>query len=340
MAPQLTDFDKGRLVGMLEVGASVSDVARRLNIHRKTVLRWWNRFHTTGEVKRRSGSGRPRITSPLQDRKLCLMVKRNRFTPVSHLHPGWAAACGINCSSRTARRIVLTAGLRSCRPLARIPLSPSHRRSRMQWAKEHLEWTENQWENVLWTDESRFTLDFCDGRVRVRRLPGERFCDCAVAQHDRYGGGSVMIWAGIWGAGRTAVVRINGTLTANRYLDEVMLPIIVPTVQEHGLLLQQDNARPHVARVIMDALRESDIPFLKWPSRSPDLSPIEHLWDELGRRVYQSQTRPVPTSLDSLTERLVEEFRAIPQETILQLIRSLPNRLKECIRHSGGHTRY
>lgn len=324
---------------MLEAGLSVATVAAKLRVHRNTVVRWWNRYRTEGETKRRRGSGRPKLTSRDQERRLCLAVKRNRFAPVCRVYPQWAAASGICCSSRTARRIVFSAGLHSRRALIRIPLSPCHRRLRKQWANEHMHWPEDEWMNVLWTDESRFSLDFCDGRVRVRRLRGERFADCTIAQHDRFGGGSVMIWAGIWGTGRTVAVRIQGSVTAERYRDDIVLPIIVPVVRQHDLTLQQDNARPHVARIVMATLREHDIRILPWPSRSPDLSPIEHLWDELGRRIYRSEAQ-IPTTLDSLAQRLQEEFSAIPQETICNLIRSVPNRLQECFRRSGGHTRY
>ena len=95
--------------------------------------------------------------------------------------------------------------------------------------------------------------------MRVRRFRGERFADCAIAQHDRFGGGSVMIWAGIWGNGRTVALQIQGTLTTARYRDEVVLPIIVPTVHQHELILQQDNARPHVARVVMATMRNHNV---------------------------------------------------------------------------------
>ena len=128
-------------------------------------------------------------------------------------------------------------------------------------------------------------------------------------------------------------------MTAVRYRDEIVIPMILPTVQQHNLTLQQDNARPHAARVVTETMHAHNIPIFPWPSRSPDLSPIEHLWDELGRRIYQTEA-PLPTSLSSLKIRLQEEFAAIPQDTICKLIRSVPNRLQECHQRSGGHTRY
>ena len=123
---------------MMEAGLPVCEVAAKLRVHRKTVLRWWNRYLTDGTAKRKEGSGRLKLTSQQQERRLCLAVKRNRFAPVSRTYSAWATASGIRCSSRTARRIVFSAGLRSCPPLIRIPLSPTHRRLRKQWSHEHL----------------------------------------------------------------------------------------------------------------------------------------------------------------------------------------------------------
>ena len=80
---------------------------------------------------------------------------------------------------------------------------PRHRVARENWCRQHLRWTAKQWANVLFTDESRFTVSFNDGRVRVWRRPGERFVDATVRQGDRYGGGSVMMWGGISSYHRT-----------------------------------------------------------------------------------------------------------------------------------------
>ena len=177
-----------------------------------------------------------------RDRRLIVLIKRNRFTPVSRLWQAWQLG-----SIRTATRRAVEAGYRAFRPVVRIPLSLKNRQARKQWASIFRFWELLQWHDVLFTDESRFTLDFADGRVRVRRLPHERYADHCMKQHDRYGGGSVMIWGGIWHGGRTAVVLIQGTLNAVSYRDNIVVPHIIPTVRERELTLQQDNARPHTA---------------------------------------------------------------------------------------------
>ncbi len=88
---------------------------------------------------------------------------------------------------------------------------------------------------------------------------------------------------------------IDGILNAQRYHDEILRPIVVPFIQDHHLMLQHDNARPHVARICIQFLEAENIPVLAWPAYSPDMSPIEHVWDALDQRIRQSV--PVPANI-------------------------------------------
>ena len=82
------------------------------------------------------------------------------------------------------------------------------------------------------------------------------------------------MWGGISSRGRTALVVVDGTLTGIRYRDEIIQPHVLPFVQQRDAMLQQDNARPHVARVVTDFLTQNNVNVLPWPAISPDLSPI------------------------------------------------------------------
>jgi hypothetical protein len=109
-------------------------------------------------------------------------------------------------------------------------------------------------------------------------------------------------------------------------------------MNDPAAVFQQDNARPHTARATREFLEENDVTLLDWPSRSPDINPIEHLWDELDRRV---QHRPVPpANINELAEALEEEWAGIPAEVIRKLIRSMRHRCQAVIDSNGGHTRY
>ena len=219
-------------------------------------------------------------------------------------------------------------------------LTPIRRRNRYDWCRQHLRWTQRQWQSVMFTDESRFCIDMNDGRAKVWRRQGERYTDCCVREYSRWGGGSVMVWGGISWRYRTLLVVIEGNLTSRWYIDEVLEPVLVPFLQNHAdvTLYQQDNARPHSARLITDFLGQNNVQVLPWPAFSPDLSPIKHLWDQLGRRVFNS--RHNVHNRQQLIQTLNREWEAIPQYKIQRLIRSMRRRCKATIDVNGGHTRY
>jgi hypothetical protein len=161
-----------------------------------------------------------------------------------------------------------------------------------------------------------------------------------VYESDHFGGGSVVVWAGICHDGRTHVKIVQGTLNAVIYRDDILDPIVLPFMQQRNFdqVFQHDNARCHVARVCQDFLNQNHIRVLPSPALSPDLSPIEHLWDELGRRVRHRQNPP--ETLQELRDVLVHQWNNIPQAFIQRLIVSMRRRCEALFAARGGHTRY
>ncbi len=105
-----------------------------------------------------------------------------------------------------------------------------------------------------------------------------------------------------------------------------------------GALFQDDNAHPHRARIVDAFLQQEGITRMEWPACSPDLNPIEHLWDQLGRAV---QTRlHAQSTLADLRRILVEEWDRLPQHRVQRLVHSMRRRCDSCIAVAGGPTRY
>ncbi|CAH1964740.1 unnamed protein product [Acanthoscelides obtectus] len=159
-----------------------------------------------------------------------------------------------------------------------------------------------------------------DGRARVRRRRGERRNPQFFVERHVHHTVGVMVWGAIAYGSRSPLIFIRGNMNAQH-----------PT-------FQQDNARPHVARVTIDFFQHNDVTLLPWPPRSPDLSPIEHVWDMMGRRLLNLQ-RP-PQTLEALREELVVAWNEIPQEDIDHLTRTMPRRVGECVAHQGASTHY
>ena len=132
--------------------------------------------------------------------------------------------------------------------------------------------------------------------------------------------------------------RNNGNLTGARYCDVILQAHVVLFVCQHAVMLQHDNARPQVARIVTDFLTRQNVNVLPWPAVSPDLSPIEHAWDEMERRLRQLPNQPV--TLAELSHALVRIWNSIPQAFFTNLVGSMRRRSNACITANGGHTRY
>jgi transposase len=236
-------------------------------------------------------------------------------------------------SSQTVCNRLRQHGIRPRRPYFGAALTPLHRRERVHWCNRLRDWTFRNWRRIWFSDESHFLLQKRDSWIRVYRYRYERFFSSCVQEVDSFGGGSVMMWAAISNDRKTDLVHVPGNLTAVRYINEILQPHLMHVIDQQRELLQQDNARPHTARVAMD-----NINVLPWPSKSPDFNPIEHLWDQLDKRVRQRQ--PPPQTLDQLRQMLQHKWRTIPRNNVRNLIKSMPRRCRVVLAARGGHTRY
>ena len=90
------------------------------------------------------------------------------------------------------------------------------------------------------------------------------------------------------------------------------------------------------AWIVNERNAENNISSLQWPAQSPDLNPMENVRSQLGRIIH----RDPPTDLADLERKIHENWVMIGRRTCLDLIRSMPRRIQECIDARGGHTHY
>ncbi|GBM16361.1 hypothetical protein AVEN_28321-1 [Araneus ventricosus] len=120
----------------------------------------------------------------------------------------------------------------------------------------------------------------------VRRRPGKSLQPNCLRPGHTVPTPRVMVWVAISYGSRSTLVVIPRTLTANMYVSLVIQPVVLPFMNSiQWGVFQQDNTRPHTAVVTQYTLQS--VYMLPWPARSPDISPIEHVWDVIGRQLQR-----------------------------------------------------
>ena len=185
---------RGEVVGMYSLGLSMNEIAKRMRIARGTVQSSMKKHRETGTVADRPRSGRPRKTTPQEDRLLRRDCLKNWMKTSPQLATSFRESTGKTLDPSTVRRRLLSVGLRGYvaakKPLIRQP----NKVARLKWAREHVKWTEDQWKKVLWSDGAPFQLFRTKGRVYVRRQAHEKYKDECLRKTVKHVGGTMMVY--------------------------------------------------------------------------------------------------------------------------------------------------
>ena len=163
-----------------------------------------------------------------------------------------------------------------------------------------------------------------------------RFQTATSSERDRFGSESVMVCDGIVDRRKTNLIVVQGNLNSQGYIYQILYPEAVPFLQRYGpAILVNARARPHVARICRQFLNRNNVNVLTWPAVSPDMNPIEDIWDYLGRKVRARGNVHNLRDLENAS-RMENIFNVV----IRRYVRSMRGRLAACINSRGGHTRY
>ncbi|GBN76287.1 Transposable element Tcb2 transposase, partial [Araneus ventricosus] len=251
----LDDFLRGRIIGRLECGRTQLEVSEELGIAQSVISRIRQRFQDD------------------------VTAKRNRQSTASDLSRQLSSATGTTVSRQTVYRRLGHIGLYVRRPLRCVPLTATHCRLRLAWSREHALWTPQQWSCVMFSDESRFSLQSDSRRTFIWRAPGTRYHQENTIERQRYGGAGWLVWGGIILGSRTDLHVQSVTMTGHIYRDVILEQHVRLFRGAMGaeFLFMDDNARPHRANIVDECLQSEDITRMDWPAYSPDLNPIEHV---------------------------------------------------------------
>lgn len=336
----LSEVQRGRIITMAEQGMSQRQIARTVGVTQGVVSKTYARFLELGTLKNRPRRSRGRVTTERQDRFLAQTARRNPAVSHSELQRQFLQATGVSVSVETIRKRLRARELFKRRALRVPELSRQNKVDRFNWCLEHENWTIEDWKNVLFSDETRIGLRSDDRRVRILRGRGRQARLQAARPIPKYKGGTVMFWGGIMFGEKTPLIPIRQSLTGPRYVDLVLQPVVRLWRGAFGdyFLFMQDNAPPHTSRVAKNFFETEGVTVLEWPSCSPDLNPIEHLWDRIKRKIRARQNNP--GNAEQLIQAALEEWANVTEEEINNLIESMPRRIQACINARGGNTDY
>lgn len=287
--------------------------------------------------------GAPKKLNERDLRHLQAITRKDPFASYERIN-SQLKLCDISISRTTLITYIKELGFGSYFAAHKPALTEENKKRRLRWAKERVNWTKEQWDGVVWSDESRFTVEGYDGGARVLRKVGERYQAEHIKPTSKWGKGNVMIWGCFWSGGFGPLVFIDQTVNQDAYiniLSNKFLPWFVELNEKHGrdFIFQEDGASCHTGGYATWWKNSHQIRrFDYWPAQSPDLNPIEHLWSCLERLICNEGSEVKNTG--ELKAVLEAAWGEIHVDLADRLVGSMKDRCQAIIDAKGGPTKY
>lgn len=320
-------------------GKSLSEIGKIVSKSRYTVRSVINRFKGKKNLDSKPRTGRPRKLNDKEQRCVVKFVKKDPTITSSSIATQLKNQFDKTVTPRTVQNVLREAGYNSRVPRKKPYISKTNQRKRIEFAREHQNKDLDFWRTVIFSDESKFNIFRCDGRISVWRKPNTELERRNMLPTVKHGGGGVLVWGCMAASGVGELVFIEEIMDKMLYLN-ILKNNLSKSAEKLGLAgnyyFQQDNDPKHTAHIVREWILYNTPHTLKTPPQSPDLNPIEHLWDALDKRI---RTHDIGSKAQ-LKQALTEEWAKIGPELTTNLVTSMPNRLKEVIKRKGFPTHY
>lgn len=331
--------EREKVISMLKSGKSTSAIAKELKIHSRTVRRIRS---TESPTIAKGKRGRPEKLSKSTKRFINRLVLTGKADTATQVANQLRTDSNLDVSPETIRRALKQAGLRAVTKKKKPRLLSKHRQSRLEFAKRYASWTVQDWNRVIWSDETKINRLGADGRKWMWKKRGSGLKDQQVTGTVKFGGGNLMVWGCMTSQGVGYACRIDGTMDAPLYVS-ILSDELLETMEYYGMekgetIFQQDNDPKHKSRLATQWLEDNELTVLQWSAQSPDLNPIEHLWHPLKQQLAAYEE--APKSMAELWERFQETWNRIPVSVCTNLIDSMPRRVEAVLKAKGGYTKY
>lgn len=316
-----------------------ASLAAKFHVPKTTVFDIINRYKQTGRIEDAKRTGRPTALTERERRDIVRKVKVDPFISTPKLQVEVKERFGKDVNCRTLQNYVRKAGFRARMARKKPLISKRNQRRRLAFARKHIKKPISFWNSILWSDESKINLFGADGANKVWRRPNEALKPRNLIPTVKHGGGSIMVWGSMASNGVGQLEFIDTKMNAEVYVDILghnLKQSARKLKLESKFTFMQDNDPKHTSRKAVDFFKKNKVKVLDWPAQSPDLNPIEHLWDVLKRRLRESHS----SNLHELRRKVREVWDGILPEVTRNLVNSLPRRLEAVIAANGGPTKY
>jgi transposase len=316
----LTALQKSKIIDKHNDGMSNKKISENMNLHRNVVSFWINRYYKNGSIINKKHTGRKRKTTHEQDIIMINEIKNNEKLKSNDI----IKTKNINISDRTVRRRLnengFVYGNYSKKPL----LTKKHKDARVKWATNHKNYN---WSTVIFSDEMSIWKDrysdkcwYIKGNQKIKE----------TTKHPI----KVHMWGCITLGGFEVYHLFDDNLNSNKYMD-ILYEHLIP-IYTSDFYFQQDNSPIHTAKNVNAFLTKFNIKTIKFPPNSPDLNPIENLWN----LIKQKLSKITNLTNENFREKIIECCKSIDYSSIHNIISNMHVRVQKTIDNNGDHIDY
>jgi transposase len=324
---------------LASIGNSRDEITNILNCSKRTVQRQLKSFKETSSFLDKQKQGRPKKMSEEIEQQVVAWIEEDRRNTTAKLRKLVQEHFGVIICESSIRNVLKKKGYFGGVCARKPLLREQNKAKRLAFAMEHVNKPIEFWKSILFTDEKKFELVNSKRRIYCWKKKGEELRSDTIQPTVKHGGGSIMMWGCFLGESVGDLHRVQGIMCKEDYHSILQRHAIPSGIRLHGkgFILQQDNDPKHTSKLCQNYLRSKEengtLKILEWPSQSPDINPIELLWEEMDRNIKIKR----PTSLAGLEEVAREVWSEITPEVLNKLVHRLPRLMQAIIEAEGGY---